>query len=231
MSYEKLQLRRASGRLRLFLIRSIAGKFVVDNLGKSWMVFFVSFSLDIRSCMKDFSMDRHPGSEDLSPPCWKFHPISNRPIFPPLWHFSPHAILHISLSRARMSRFLLVLALSFFRVCFFFSFFVFGFMTISIDESPMVKKGESIAILRQQKRLNDWLLPFASCRIVVPFCYSSVLFPPSPLAGSIDGSVFRRLILIFFNMVAWSEQRNKEDISRVTKYELSCVFVFTKCTR
>jgi len=40
--------------------------------------------------------------------------------------------------------------------------------------------------------------------------YSSVLLPPSPLAGRIDGSVLRRLILLFFNMVAWSEQRNKE---------------------
>lgn len=35
---------------------------------------------------------------------------------------------------------------------------------------------------------------------------SSLLFPPSPFAGKMDGSVLRRLILFFFSMVACSQE-------------------------
>jgi hypothetical protein len=35
---------------------------------------------------------------------------------------------------------------------------------------------------------------------------SSLLLPPSPFAGKMEGSVFRRLILFFFSMVACGQE-------------------------
>lgn len=56
-----------------------------------------------------------------------------------------------------------------------------------------------VIIARVQRDLYE---RSSGCKLWYSWIYSSVLLPPSSLAGRIDGSVLRRLILLFFNMVA-----------------------------
>lgn len=104
-----------------------------------------------------------------------------------------------------------------FSVLSFFFFYTDGIVLDGTFVTPRLLSRACIPLARVEESrlwcracyeiwLNDRTVVSCGCKLD----YSSVLLPPSPLAGRIDGSVLRRLILLFFNMVAWSEQRNKE---------------------